>query len=189
MIDRFLSTLRPKAAPMALAGLLLGLFAANAGSPAAADEMPDMAMPHMHGHAAHVEKLTVGEPGRRAKVDRTVAITMKDLSFEPNALDVRVNETIRFVIANKGELDHEFVLGDVEAQIAHRKEMVEMSNKGHAMHHDDDPNGVSVKAGKTGELIWKFTRAGRFEFDCNIPGHFESGMAGAINVVADKRQP
>ena len=45
----------------------------------------------------------------------------------------------------------------------------------------DDPNSVLVEPGKTAELVWKFTQPTELEFACNIPGHYESGMAGPIN--------
>jgi len=154
--------------------LLLSLTAAQS------HDMPGMDMSSKHGRAAHLETFTVGEPGKPNKVDRTVAIHMKDTAFEPASLDVKLNDTIRFVITNASTVDHEFVLGDAEAEVAHRKEMAAMADKGEDMH--DDPNGIAVKPGRTRDLIWKFTRAGHFEFDCDIPGHFESGMAGAIRV-------
>jgi uncharacterized cupredoxin-like copper-binding protein len=37
-----------------------------------------------------------------------------------------------------------------------------------------------VKVGETKEPLWKFTRGGRVEFDCNVPGHHEAGMKGLI---------
>ena len=48
-----------------------------------------------------------------------------------------------------------------------------------AMRHDD-PNAVLVDPGKTGEMVFKFTRATSLEFACNIPGHYESGMVGNV---------
>jgi uncharacterized cupredoxin-like copper-binding protein len=33
-----------------------------------------------------------------------------------------------------------------------------------------------------GELLWKFTKAGEFEYGCLIPGHYEAGMHGKIIV-------
>jgi len=173
-----------KAAMIALTVSLLSLQPTNVGAATASDSMPGMIMPKTANHAAPAETFTVGEPGKRAKVDRTIAIKMNDMSFEPNSLHVRLNETVRFVVTNTSRVDHEFVLGDVASQIAHRKEMVEMAEKGEDMGGDHDPNAVGVKAAKTGELIWRFTRAGAYEFDCNIPGHFESGMTGAIEVYA-----
>jgi uncharacterized cupredoxin-like copper-binding protein len=178
-ISSKLTSIFSNAAGITAAALLLSLQGASAHSGMDAGAMPGMA------DASHAEKLTVGEPGIRTKVDRTIPITMRDLSFEPNSLSIRLNETIRFVITNKSEVDHEFILGDVETQTAHRKEMIEMAKKGQDM-HDNDPNAVAVKGGETRELIWKFTRVGRFEFDCNVPGHFEAGMTGALSVEAKR---
>ena len=45
----------------------------------------------------------------------------------------------------------------------------------------DDPNSVLVAPGTTAELVWKFTEPTELEFACNVPGHYESGMAGPIN--------
>ena len=36
--------------------------------------------------------------------------------------------------------------------------------------------------GKSGEIVWQFTRPGEFQFGCLIPGHFEAGMVGTVNV-------
>jgi uncharacterized cupredoxin-like copper-binding protein len=40
-----------------------------------------------------------------------------------------------------------------------------------------------VKPGGTEEMIWKFTKAGDFNYGCLAPGHFEAGMLGKIKVV------
>jgi len=45
-----------------------------------------------------------------------------------------------------------------------------------------DPNQLSVDPGKTGEMIWQFTKAGAFDFACLQPGHFEAGMRGKVAV-------
>lgn len=127
-------------------------------------------------------EFSFGEPGKAAKVDRTISITMKTMSFEPASLTVASGETIRFVVSNKSEIDHDFTIGDVETQKAHRAEMAEAMEKAGKMEHGEDPNAMLVKAGQRRELIWKFTRVGRFEFACNIPGHYEAGMKGIIIV-------
>ena len=49
------------------------------------------------------------------------------------------------------------------------------------MEHDE-PNMAHVKPGATGELAWKFDKAGTFSFACLIPGHFEAGMTGTVVV-------
>jgi uncharacterized cupredoxin-like copper-binding protein len=139
-------------------------------------------MPGMHS-AAHEGGFAFGEPGTADKANREVRITMKDIAFEPQSLTVKVGETIRFVVTNTGAVEHDFTLGDAATQAAHRKEMAEMFEKGGEMHHEADPNAITVKSGQTAELTWRFTKAGKLEFDCNIPGHCEAGMTGVIAVT------
>jgi uncharacterized cupredoxin-like copper-binding protein len=150
-------------------------------------EQSEASTPHAHRAGSAGDKFLFGEPGVPSKVDRIVAVTMHDISFEPNVLEVKVGETIRFVVTNKSEADHDFTIGDSGTQTVHRKEMAEAMEKTGAMHHHHhEPNAISVNAGESGELIWKFTRAGNFEFDCNVPGHYEAGMKGMIRVVVGK---
>ena len=159
-------------APAGAAGLGMGDGDASMG-----DSMPGMHSPADGGH-----EFAFGEPGRPSQVNRVISIAMQEMSFEPRSLDVKIGETIRFVVTNRSEVDHDFTIGDAATQTAHRKEMLEAMKMGSEMHHAADPNAISVEAGRKGELIWKFTRAGRFEFDCNVPGHFEAGMTGLIAV-------
>ena len=48
------------------------------------------------------------------------------------------------------------------------------------------PNQVTVAPGKTGEVIWTFTRAGKIDFACLQPGHYDAGMKGLVSVLARK---
>ena len=47
----------------------------------------------------------------------------------------------------------------------------------------DFPDFRSTPAG---EIVWKFNRAGTFEFACLIPGHFQAGMVGRVIVAEAK---
>jgi uncharacterized cupredoxin-like copper-binding protein len=49
------------------------------------------------------------------------------------------------------------------------------------MEHDD-PNAKRLSPDEEGEIVWRFTKAGEFDFSCLIPGHRESGMTGTIIV-------
>lgn len=131
----------------------------------------------------HPAGFSFGTPGKAAEATRTVTVVMKEMSFEPAAVTVKPGETIRFVVRNESDVDHDFTLGDTVTQTAHRREMAEMMEKGGEMHHHDDANAVMVKAGTRAELVWKFTRPGSLEYDCNIPGHYEAGMKGTIRVA------
>ena len=125
------------------------------------------------GHAA-----ALGSPGDPARATRTVEVDMRDtMRFVPDHVAVRKGETIRFVVRNSGKVRHELVLGTAAELKAHAALMRRFPEMEHA-----DPNQVSVPSGETGELVWKFTRAGKFDFACLQPGHFESGMVGKVAV-------
>lgn len=126
---------------------------------------------HGHGEA-------IGRPGVAAKATRTVNVDMTDgMRFNPSSIDVKQGETVRFVVTNSGKLKHELVLG-TEKEL---KEHYEVMKKNPEMEHAD-PNMVSLAGGKTGEIVWQFTKAGKVDFACLQPGHYDAGMKGAVNV-------
>ena len=153
------------------------LFASSGGFAHDMDAMTNT----RHGVAA---VYAFGEPGKSAKVDRTIAITMRELSFDPSSVAVKRGETIRFVVVNASPIDHDFTIGDAKTEAEHRGEMAEMIAMG--MTHGDEANAIMLKPGQRKELVWKFSKPGKLEFDCNIPGHSESGMKGTIDVAGGR---
>ena len=127
------------------------------------------------------EHFAAGEPGNPKRPSRTITVTMTEqdgkMIFKPNRVEVRQNEQIRFVLTNSGYLDHEFMIATPEENQKHAVLMQKYPDMEH-----DDPNGRTVKTKQKGELIWRFTKRGTFEFACLIPGHYESGMYGTIVV-------
>lgn len=101
----------------------------------------------------------------------------KKMSFEPALVEVKRNEQVRFVLDNVGTYDHEFVLATVAENRKHAEEM----KKNPEMEHDD-PNAKRLSPFTKGELVWRFTKRGEFEFACLIPGHSEAGMVGKVIV-------
>lgn len=131
-----------------------------------------------HSHDA----MEVGIPAQRGTEDRTIEVRMYEtedgeMLFEPRELTFRTGETVRFVIKNTGENDHEFVLDTFDRNAEHRELMAQFPEMEH-----DDPNALRLVAGSQGEIVWTFANEGQFEFACLIPGHHESGMTGSINV-------
>jgi uncharacterized cupredoxin-like copper-binding protein len=132
---------------------------------------------HGHGDA-------VGKPGVATKGTRTVNIDMTDgMRFNPSSINVKQGETVRFVVTNSGQLKHELVLG-TEKEL---KEHYEVMKKNPEMEHAD-PNMVTLAGGKTGEVVWQFTKAGRVDFACLQPGHYDAGMKGAVTVSKAARR-
>ena len=120
---------------------------------------------------------TFGEPGEPNAVDRTVHVSATDdgkMRFDMNLDTIEQGETIRFVVANEGALEHEFAIGDTDSQRAHARMMGKMPD----MHHEDDPAAVTLGPGETKEIVWHFSKPvqGNIVFACNIPGHAEGGM-------------
>ena len=137
-----------------------------------------------HGHGDMHDEMMVGQPGDASEVDRTINIVMRetddgDMLFEPNSLSIKAGETIRFHVVNKGELEHEFVLDHHEKMMEHKALMEKFPEMEH-----DDPNAIRLQENRDGDVVWKFTKAGDFEFGCLIPGHYEAGMKGSITVAA-----
>jgi uncharacterized cupredoxin-like copper-binding protein len=136
-----------------------------------ATQLTDVAIAHDE-HA-----FSAGEPGNPKKPARVIQVTAREtdgkMMFIPEKIEVRKGEQIRFIIRNSGVLKHEFVLASVKDNDKH----AELMKKYPDMEHDD-PNAKSVDPGKTAEMLWRFTKAGTFEFACLIPGHREAGMHG-----------
>lgn len=137
-----------------------------------------MTMGATQAYASEGHASSLGQPGHPAKVTRTVDIVMSDaMRYTPASIKVKRGETIRFRVKNTGQIKHEMVLGSLAELKEHAKTMTRFPEMEH-----DDPNAISVEPGKTGELVWRFTRAGKFDFACLVPGHFEAGMQGKIAV-------
>ena len=129
--------------------------------------------------AAKKEQKPWGIAGDRRSATRTIEIRMLDsMRFSPERIEVRRGETIRFVHRNVGQVMHEFVLGTKQELDAHAA----MMRKYEGMEHDE-PYMAHVGPGKTGELVWRFNRAGEFDFACLLPGHYEAGMVGKVRVA------
>ena len=143
------------------------------GSPAFAHDDDHHKADEHEGHAT-----ALGEPGDPGQASRTIDVEMSDaMRFSPASIKVKRGETIKFVVRNTGQLKHEMVLGTIKELKEHAALMQKFPDMEHA-----DPNMVTVEPGKTGELVWRFTRAGTFDFACLQPGHFEAGMVGKVSV-------
>lgn len=131
-----------------------------------------------HGH----DESAIGQAGVASAITRTVQVEMSDaMRFTPASVSARQGETIRFVIRNAGAIKHEFVLG-TEKEL---KEHYEVMKKFPEMEHSD-PNMITLAGGETGEIIWQFTQAGKVDFACLQPGHYDAGMKGKVSVAKTK---
>ncbi len=134
------------------------------------------------GNHSH-DELSIGKPGKAGKAKRTINITMSEtddgkMVFTPASFTAQEGETLRLKFYNKGETDHEFVMDELNAILEHKILMEKFPEMEH-----DDPNAIRLAPGKRGEIVWTFSKAGAFAFGCLIPGHYEAGMKGDIEVA------
>ena len=155
-----------------------------------------------HGSSGHgaMHGAAVGSVGKASEVSRTIAVVMMDNYYKPEKIDIKAGETIRFQVANKGTLVHEFNIGTADMHRGHQKEMMMMTQhgiiqggklnremmkmdmgNGQTMEHND-PNSVLLAPGETAEIIWTFPSDAELEFACNVPGHYQAGMVGDITI-------
>jgi uncharacterized cupredoxin-like copper-binding protein len=145
------------------------------------------AQAHAHGDNAHANKSAAVQAVQQAwgiaagakTAARRVEVSMSDaMRFTPSLIEVKLGETIKFIIKNEGQVLHEFVLGTEATLAQHAALMVKFPNMEH-----DEPYMAHVPPGKTGEITWTFNRAGEFDFACLIAGHYQAGMVGRIKVA------
>jgi len=137
---------------------------------------------------------------------RTVDITMKEMSYSPSKITVKVGETVTFNFTNEGKVRHEAVIGDEAAQEQAMAAMRAMDTSSttttavaaggpgrsrravehravHAHPGMGLPNVISLEAGQTGQITFTFARAGALLIECHEVGHLEAGMKAALIVV------
>lgn len=137
---------------------------------------------HDGGHDGASSMMAVGMPGEMKDIRKTVKITMKEtpdgaMIFDPAEVKFDKGQTVRFLIKNAGEFEHEFVLDTPDEVMKHKATMEKFPEMEH-----DDPNSVRLQPGKSGQIVWKFANDGQFEFACLIPGHYELGMHGDVTI-------
>jgi uncharacterized cupredoxin-like copper-binding protein len=141
-----------------------------------------------HGDEKHAKKGAVakkeqkpwGIAGDAKAAKRVIEVRMTDaMRFAPDAIGVKLGETVRFVIKNDGKMMHEMVIGTRTELDEHAALMLKFPNMEH-----DEPYMAHVSPGKSGEIVWQFNRAGDFMFACLIAGHYQAGMVGRIKVAS-----
>jgi len=132
------------------------------------------------GHS-HEATALFGEPGDPKKPARVVEVAMRPehgkMLFVPDRVEVRRGEQIRFKLSNEDYVNHEFILGTEREIRAHAVEMKKNPDMEHA-----DEHSLTLGMYGSGDILWRFTKKGRFVFACLIPGHLERGMKGVVIV-------
>lgn len=126
--------------------------------------------------AASTDANVIGKPGVERDVSRDIYLTQLDNMFLPNEIWVTEGETIRFIIRNKGDRQHEWVIGTMK-DLRRAAKM----RRNHPDEVPQEPGTLRLQPEEQGEIVWTFDKAGEIDFACPLPGHFK-GMQGKIYV-------
>jgi glucose/arabinose dehydrogenase len=86
----------------------------------------------------------------------TIRVDARDFSFALSRRSVPAGTTVRFVVRNRGSVQHDFVIGAKRTRL--------------------------LRHGGTQTLTVRFPRKGDIRFLCSIPGHAKLGMKGTFAV-------
>ena len=124
----------------------------------------------LQANAAPTDAETLG-PG-----EVTVEINITHSKFVIDELALRPGTSVRFVVRNHDPIRHELIVGPPEVHARHAT--------GREAEHPPVPGEVSVDPGQTAETTYRFERVGPIEYACHLPGHYEYGMQGWVQIVA-----
>ena len=108
----------------------------------------------------------------------TVRIDVDHSRFETTPIRVRPHTELRFVVVNHDPIGHELIVGGPDVQARHAN--------GHEAYHPPVPGEVSVPADGRASTTYVFHAPGPVEYACHLPRHYEYGMHGIVDVVADE---
>lgn len=103
-----------------------------------------------------------GSAGGSEGAEKVIEVVMKDNFFEPKELTVPVNTTVKFVAKNQGTA-------------VHNMHILSAAKEG-----KDFKSDLLVNPGQTSKFEAKFTKTGKYDFQCDY--HLPD-MAGVITVT------
>ena len=122
----------------------------------------------------YIQVVVTGIPSAgTTNVPRIAPITMTDaLKFDPSTESAAPGERVSFVLINAGTVTHEFQVGPEAGVTANQVD-------GKSVKEVADING-----GHVAELTYTFpTTSAAYAFACHVPGHYEAGMKGTVDLM------
>ncbi len=114
--------------------------------------------------------------------DRVVEVATAEFAFTPASIEVHAGETVRFEVTNKGVVEHEFRLtnqAEIEEHLAMGHEGMHEEGEGH-----EHATFMLVPPGETKTLEFTFDADAVVDlFACMLPGHYEAGMVGNLEIT------
>lgn len=114
-----------------------------------------------------------------------VDIDMFEFGYSCDLPTLDAGTVLELRFTNIGAVEHEAVIGDMDAQDEAAEAMAE-GDDGHDDGHGDghDVPSITLDSGESGSLVVAFPDAGDLIVGCHIPGHWDSGMRSNFSVGA-----
>jgi glucose/arabinose dehydrogenase/uncharacterized cupredoxin-like copper-binding protein len=96
------------------------------------------------------------DTGADSTADSELTVTMSDMFFDPDRIQIPADTDIRVTLENSGDTLHNFTVADTDIS-------------------------VDVEPGVTGEAVINLP-AGKYKVFCDVPGHKEAGMTAQLIV-------
>jgi len=113
--------------------------------------------------------------------DRVVELSMAEMYFIPNRVEVTAGELVAFVVTNPNDIAHELFIGDEADQMAHHAAHAAASSPDQArVQHFG--YGIYLAPHGTGVVSYQFDTPGDIMLGCHLPGHWEAGMVAIVTV-------
>ena len=90
----------------------------------------------------------------------TITIVATEFGFEPSSIELHAGEPVNIMLVNEGLIEHELQIKEFDFH-------------------------VHTQAGETAMAGFIPDVSGTYEFACLLPGHYEAGMVGAVEVVGE----
>jgi uncharacterized cupredoxin-like copper-binding protein len=120
---------------------------------------------------------------------RDVTVIMRDYRFDPTPVVLVPGETVRFTILNGGLEQHDFVIGDKEVHQAWAEADKAAFDVGFletapAASVPPETGGLRVLlgSGEQATVEYEVPEDQQLAVLCQIPGHIERGMVGAVEL-------
>jgi uncharacterized cupredoxin-like copper-binding protein len=109
----------------------------------------------------------------------TVIVDVEHSRFLPSELRVVEGTEVHFVVRNGDPINHELIVGPEAVHARHR----------HGTEPAHEPRDGELSVGPSGQGVtsYVFDEPGVVELACHLPGHYEFGMHGEIDVVEAAR--
>lgn len=105
----------------------------------------------------------------------TIRLDVEHSLFDVTEIRVVEGTRVRFVVDNGDPIGHELIVGPESVHARHRT--------GTHARHPSVAGEVSVLPKQMGVTTFEFDEPGTIEFACHLPGHYDHGMHGTIEVV------